>query len=178
MCNFKNFSKDFILNQKILFGIGASISSFIFFSCEEDADPADTVVPTPVITSISPVEGYPGEEVTITGENFNATAALNLIEIDSNGVSLASVTPSEGTVTSLKFTRPNVSGVGVSISANLKVRNVEDADEKVSDSVSIVLLPIFDIITVAGLPKTKVALLSMQMGTCMHAGKIQQMYSR
>ncbi len=26
-----NFSKDFILNQKILFGIGASISSFIFF---------------------------------------------------------------------------------------------------------------------------------------------------
>ena len=132
-----------------------SISSFIFVSCEEDADPADTVVPTPVITSISPVEGYPGEEVTITGENFNATAALNLIEIDSNGVSLASVTPSEGTVTSLKFTRPNVSGVGVSINANLKVRNVEDADEKVSDSVSITLLPIFDIITVAGLPKTK-----------------------
>ena len=26
-----NFSKDFIFNQKILFGIGASISSFIFF---------------------------------------------------------------------------------------------------------------------------------------------------
>ena len=80
---------------------------------------------------------------------------MNLIELDSNGVSLASVTPTEGTVTSLKFIRPNVSGVGVSISANLKVRNVEDADEKVSDSVSIVLLPIFDIITVAGLPKTK-----------------------
>ena len=132
-----------------------SISSFIFFSCEEDAVETVTEVPTPVITSISPVEGYPGEEVTITGENFNATAAMNLIEIDSSGVSLASVTPTEGTATSLKFTRPNVSGVGVSISANLKVRNVEDADEKVSDSVSIVLLPIFDIITVAGLPKTK-----------------------
>ena len=26
-----NFSKDFLLNQKIIFGIGASISSFIFF---------------------------------------------------------------------------------------------------------------------------------------------------
>ena len=132
-----------------------SISTFIFFSCEEDTEAADTEVPTPIITSISPVEGYPGEEVTITGENFNANAALNLVEIDSNGVSLASVTPTEGTVTSLKFTRPNVSGVGVSISANLKVRNVEDPDEKVSDSVSITLLPIFDIITVAGLPKTK-----------------------
>jgi sugar lactone lactonase YvrE len=130
------------------------ISSLIFFSCEEDAETAETVVPTPVITSISPVEGYPGEEVTITGENFNATAALNLIEIDSNGVSLASVTPSEGTATSLKFTRPNVSGVGVSISANLKVRNVEDAEEKVSDSVSIVLLPIFDIIEFTGLDTT------------------------
>ena len=132
-----------------------SISTFIFFSCEEDTEAADTEVPTPIITSINPVEGYPGEEVTITGENFNANAALNLVEIDSNGVSLASVTPTEGTATSLKFTRPNVSGVGVSISANLKVRNVEDPDEKVSDSVSITLLPIFDIITVAGLPKTK-----------------------
>jgi hypothetical protein len=131
------------------------ISSFVFFSCEEDADPADTEVQTPVVTSISPVEGYPGEEVTITGENFNTVASMNLIELDSNGVSLASVTPTEGTATTLKFTRPNVSGVGVSISANLKVRNVEDPDEKVSDSVSITLLPIFDIITVAGLPKTK-----------------------
>ena len=135
------------------------IISFVSFlllpSCEESTDPETTTLPTPVITSISPVEGYPGEEVTITGENFNATAALNLIEIDSNGVSLASVTPTEGTATSLKFNRPNVSGVGVPIIANLKVRNVEDQDEKVSDSVSITLLPIFDIITVAGLPKTK-----------------------
>jgi hypothetical protein len=132
------------------------MSTFIFFSCEEKTDdPADTEVPSPVITSINPVEGYPGEEVMIMGENFNAVASLNLIEIDSNGVSLASVTPNEGSETMLKFTRPNVSGVGVSISANLKVRNVEDTEEKVSNSVSIVLLPIFDIITVAGLPKTK-----------------------
>ena len=26
-----NFSKNFILNQKILFGVGASIASFVFF---------------------------------------------------------------------------------------------------------------------------------------------------
>ena len=133
-----------------------SLSVLVMFSCEDETkDVEDTVVPTPVITSISPAEGYPGEEVTITGENFNATSSLNLIEIDTNSVSLASITPSAGTTTSLTFTRPNVSGVGVSITANLRVRNVEDPDEKVSDSESITLLPIFDIITVAGLPKTK-----------------------
>ena len=145
------------MNERCLrFLFTISMSTFIFFSCEEKTDdPADTEVPSPVITSINPVEGYPGEEVMIMGENFNAVASLNLIEIDSNGVSLASVTPNEGSETMLKFTRPNVSGVGVSISANLKVRNVEDTEEKVSNSVSIVLLPIFDIITVAGLPKTK-----------------------
>ena len=145
------------MNERCLrFLFTISMSTFIFFSCEEKTDdPADTEVLTPIITSIDPVEGYPDEEVTITGENFNTNYALNLIEIDSNDVSLASVTPTEGTATTLKFTRPNVSGVGVSISANLKVRNVEDTEEKVSNSVSIVLLPIFDIITVAGLPKTK-----------------------
>ena len=133
-----------------------SLSVLVMFSCEDETkDVEDTVVPTPVITSISPAEGYPGEEVTITGENFNATTSSNLIEIDTNDVSLASITPSAGTTTSLTFTRPNVSGVGVSITANLRVRNVEDPDEKVSDSESITLLPIFDIITVAGLPKTK-----------------------
>ena len=133
-----------------------SLSVLVMFSCEDETkDVEDTVVPTPVITSIDPAEGYPGEEATITGENFNATTSSNLIEIDTNGVSLASFAPSAGTTTSLTFTRPNVSGVGVSITANLRVRNVEDPDEKVSDSEAITLLPIFDIITVAGLPKTK-----------------------
>ena len=129
-----------------------SLSILVMFSCEDETDdPVDTVVPTPVITSISPSEGYPGEEVTITGTNFNATTSSNLIEIDTNDVSLASVTPSAGTTTSLTFTRPNVSGVGVTINATLKVRNVEDVEEKVSESIAISLLPVFDIITVAGL---------------------------
>ena len=129
-----------------------SLSVLVMFSCEDETDdPVDTVVPAPVITSISPAEGYPGEEVTITGENFNATTSSNLIEIDTNDVSLASVTPSAGTTTSLTFTRPNVSGVGVTINATLKVRNVEDVEEKVSESIAISLLPVFDIITVAGL---------------------------
>jgi len=132
----------------------SSVSFLLLPSCEEEAT-EETVIPTPVITSISPESGYPGEEVTITGENFNVIASLNLVELDTNGVSLASITPSAGTATSLTFTRPNVSGVGVSITANLKVRNVEDSEEKVSDAISIIMLPVFDIITVAGLPKTK-----------------------
>ena len=108
-----------------------SLSVLVMFSCEDETkDVEDTVVPAPVITSISPAEGYPGEEVTITGENFNATTSSNLIEIDTNDVSLASVTPSAGTTTSLTFTRPNVSGVGVTINATLKVRNVEDVERK------------------------------------------------
>ena len=133
-----------------------SLSVLVMFSCEDETkDVEDTVVPTPVITSIDPAEGYPGEEATITGENFNATTSLNLIEIDTNGVSLASVTPSAGTTTSLTFTRPNVSGVGVTINATLRVRNVEDVEEKVSESIAISLLPVFDIVYVNGLPKTK-----------------------
>tara|TARA_B100002003_G_scaffold173758_1_gene161625 strand:- start:2899 stop:4188 length:1290 start_codon:yes stop_codon:yes gene_type:complete len=133
-----------------------SLSVLVMFSCEDETkDVEDTVVPTPTITSIDPAEGYPGEEATITGENFNATTSLNLIEIDTNGVSLASVTPSAGTTTSLTFTRPNVSGVGVTINATLRVRNVEDVEEKVSESIAISLLPVFDIVYVNGLPKTK-----------------------
>ena len=133
-----------------------SLSVLVMFSCEDETkDVEDTVVPTPVITSIDPAGGYPGEEATITGENFNATTSLNLIEIDTNGVSLASVTPSAGTATSLTFTRPNVSGVGVTINATLRVRNVEDVEEKVSESIAISLLPVFDIVYVNGLPKTK-----------------------
>ena len=133
-----------------------SLSVLVMFSCEDEKkDVEDTVVPTPIITSIDPAEGYPGEEATITGENFNATTSSNLIEIDTNGVSLASFAPSAGTTTSLTFTRPNVSGIGVTINATLRVRNVEDVEEKVSESIAISLLPVFDIVYVNGLPKTK-----------------------
>ena len=135
-----------------------SLSVLVIFSCEdekEDAGDTVTVVPVPVITSVDPSDGYPGEEATITGENFNAVAALNLIEIDTSGVIIASVTPSAGSTTSLTFTRPNISGVGVTINATLRVKNVEDVEEKVSESIAIGLLPVFDIIYVNGLPKTK-----------------------
>ena len=72
-----------------------TLSMFVMFSCEEEKeDSGPTVLPVPVITSVDPSDGYPGEEATITGENFNATAALNLIEIDTNSVIIASITPS------------------------------------------------------------------------------------
>tara|TARA_B100000959_G_scaffold282424_1_gene348778 strand:+ start:247 stop:1404 length:1158 start_codon:yes stop_codon:yes gene_type:complete len=129
---------------------------FVMFSCEEEKeDSGPTVLPVPVITSVDPSDGYPGEEATITGENFNATAALNLIEIDTNSVIIASITPSAGSATSLTFTRPNVSGLGETINATLRVKNVEDTEEKISESIAINLLPVFDIIYVNGLPKTK-----------------------
>lgn len=133
-----------------------TLSMFVMFSCEEEKeDSGPTVLPVPVITSVDPSDGYPGEEATITGENFNATAALNLIEIDTNSVIIASITPSAGSATSLTFTRPNVSGLGETINATLRVKNVEDTEEKVSESIAINLLPVFDIIYVNGLPKTK-----------------------
>ncbi|MDP7608800.1 MAG: SMP-30/gluconolactonase/LRE family protein [Candidatus Marinimicrobia bacterium] len=133
-----------------------TLSMFVMFSCEEEKeDSGPTVLPVPVITSVDPSDGYPGEEATITGENFNATAALNLIEIDTNSVIIASITPSAGSATSLTFTRPNVSGLGETINATLRVKNVEDTEEKISESIAINLLPVFDIIYVNGLPKTK-----------------------
>jgi len=129
----------------------------IMLSCGifDDSDNGDKEVPVPVITAIDPFAGYPGEEVTITGEDFNAVYSKNLIELDTSGVPLASVSPTAGSETMLTFDRPNVSGVGVTIHAWLRVRNLDDLEEKVSDSVAIDLLPIFDIIAVEGLPKTK-----------------------
>ncbi|MBC8401485.1 MAG: IPT/TIG domain-containing protein [Candidatus Marinimicrobia bacterium] len=130
--------------------------AMVMYSCEDTKDDGDKEVPVPTITSIEPFAGYPGEEVTITGENFNAVYSMNLIQLKDDAVfHLETVTPNSGTETMLTFTRPNISGVGVTIHAWLQVRNLADSEEKVSDSVAIDMLPVFDIISVAGLPKTK-----------------------
>lgn len=132
-----------------------AVAMMVILSCEDGDDNGDEVTPVPVVTSIDPFAGYPGEEVTITGEDFNAVYSMNLIELDTSGVPFASVSPTAGSETMLTFARPNVSGVGVTIHAWLRVRNLDDLEEKVSDSVAIDLLPIFDIIAVEGLSKTK-----------------------
>ncbi len=68
----------------------------------------------------------------------------------------AAFTATSGTETMLKFIVPtSVGGTGVTAHAWLKVGNLDDPDLRTSDSVAIDILPIFDIITVAGLPKTK-----------------------
>jgi len=140
----------------LLLGILIPLMMFVVIACEETDDPEDKTVPVPTITSIEPVAGYPGEEVTVTGTNFNPVHSLNLIELTDDAVFfLETVQPTAGSVTSLTFTRPNISGVGVTIDAWLAVRNLEDAEEKISDSVAIAMLPIFDIITVDSIPKTK-----------------------
>jgi len=140
----------------LLLGILLPLMMFVVVACEETDDPEDKTVPVPTITSIEPVAGYPGEEVTVTGTNFNPVHSLNLIELTDDAVFfLETVQPTSGSETSLTFTRPNISGVGVTIDAWLAVRNLEDPDEKISDSVSIAMLPIFDIITIDSLPRTK-----------------------
>ncbi|MFH1851245.1 MAG: IPT/TIG domain-containing protein [Candidatus Neomarinimicrobiota bacterium] len=132
-----------------------AVIAMVMYSCE-DTDSTDKETPVPIITSIEPFAGYPGEEVTITGEDFNPVFTMNLIQLKDDSVfHLETVAPTAGSETMLKFIRPNISGVGVTIHAWLQVRNLADTDEKVSDSVAIDLLPVFDIITVEGLPKTK-----------------------
>jgi len=39
-----------------------------------------TVIPTPVITSISPIKGFPGDRITITGSYFSAIADNNIVK--------------------------------------------------------------------------------------------------
>lgn len=149
-----------IKNLKILFIL--ALIGLLIFSCEDTKDDEDNELPLPVITSIEPVAGYPGEEVTVTGENFNPVAALNLLHLTEGTVTLATITPNTATETQLTFTRPaDVSGVGETINAMLAVQNLADTDEKISESVAIDILPIFDIIGVTGMinaydqPRTK-----------------------
>lgn len=148
-----------IKNLKLLAVL--ALMALVLFSCEDTKD-EDKEVPVPVITSIEPVAGYPGEEVTVTGENFNSVAALNLIQLSEGTVVLASITPTTATATQLTFIRPlDVSGVGEPIHATITVQNLDDPDEKISESTAIDILPIFDVIAVDNMvsqygdPRTK-----------------------
>jgi hypothetical protein len=91
------------MQRKItLFTLVALIGS-VLFSCKKD----DAVVPPPTITSFTPDNGVKDATVTITGTNFSATPASNLVMF--NG------TPSivtASTATSITTTVPAIATTG------------------------------------------------------------------
>ncbi|MEA3288298.1 MAG: hypothetical protein U9Q77_13125, partial [Candidatus Marinimicrobia bacterium] len=125
---------------------------FLFTNCEED-DPEEVIEP-PMITSLSSTDAYTGEPVTITGENFNPVLNMNLVELAGKTVTVSeSVTPSEGSETNLTFFVPGMSTSGATIDAYVSVRNL--GNDLTSDSLEMIVKPIFDVDSVPALPKTK-----------------------
>ncbi|NQV13831.1 IPT/TIG domain-containing protein [bacterium] len=145
-----------LMELRHLFDIVLLAMLLFLIDCEGIVDQGDEAVTVPVITNINPFAGYPGEELTITGSNFNPVFSLNQIELtDTSVFYLETVQPTSGDANSLTITRPNISGIDDTIHAWLSVRNLEDPEQKKSDSIAIDLLPIFDIITFDSLPKAK-----------------------
>jgi hypothetical protein len=64
------------------------------FSCSDDDNEEETPQATPVITGFSPQSGIVGNEVTINGTDFSATASTNVVKF--NGVA-AEVTSASAT---------------------------------------------------------------------------------
>ena len=78
--------------------------------------------PTPTITDISPGIGIAGDEITITGTNFSATAADNTVSF--NG---ATATATASTETSITVTVPDGAKTGqVTVNSRGKVSNAVD----------------------------------------------------
>ncbi len=84
------------MKQKLLFFTVMALAGSLLISCTKDA-----VIPAPTITSFTPTDGAVEESVTITGTNFSATAASNIVLF--NGTA-AVVTAS--TTTSITTTVP------------------------------------------------------------------------
>lgn len=80
----------------------AAAAIVAFAACEKT--PEDSGVPevkAPVVTKIQPSSGYVGDQATITGENFSATAADNKVMVGS-----AEAVVREATATTLKIVLP------------------------------------------------------------------------
>jgi CHRD domain/IPT/TIG domain len=86
----------------LLFALVASIGS-VLFSCKKD----DVIPAPPTITSFTPDNGVKGATVTITGTNFSATPANNIVMF--NGIpSVATAS----TATSITTTVPAIATTG------------------------------------------------------------------
>lgn len=85
-----------LISKSILFtSLLASVSLF-FTACSKNNGP-DPVPepPAPVITGFTPTEGPVGTTVTITGQNFSATASGNTVKFDTATASVTSATATE-----------------------------------------------------------------------------------
>lgn len=82
-----------------------------------------TVLTTPIINSITPVNGVPGSIVTVRGFNFSETAANNVVTF--NGMQ---GTVTESTPVQLKVTVPDNATNG-KININVSAQNVTSADD-------------------------------------------------
>ena len=56
------------------------------------------VIPTPVITSISPTKGFPGDRITITGSNFSTVADDNIVKFGTVSIHIESASTIQLTV--------------------------------------------------------------------------------
>ena len=97
-------------NQTILTNVkpGSTLEVYTTYKPSEEggvfrSQAKEYPVNAPVITSISPLQGGEGTEVTITGENFHPTAAENTVLFGT-----VEVTPSKASVTSLTVTVPKI----------------------------------------------------------------------
>lgn len=77
--------------MKIKYFLLLTIVIALTYSCKNDPEPA----PAPTISSISPTKGTVNTEVTITGENFNASAASNTVKFNSVDAEVVSATPTQ-----------------------------------------------------------------------------------
>lgn len=99
------------MQRKLFFFTLMVLSGSLLLSCKKDA-----VVPTPTIVSFNPTNGVGGSSVVITGTNFDATAANNVVKF--NGVS-AVVTAS--TATSITTSVPSDATTGtIAVTVNGK----------------------------------------------------------
>src|SRR5262245_203229 len=79
----------------------------ILSSCKKDMPETRQAVSTS-ITSVSPLQGNPGTEVTITGTNFSNTLDENVVQINGTAATVKSSTP-----TSLVIEVPVGAGTGL-----------------------------------------------------------------
>jgi len=71
----------------------------ILINGQKTVGPIFTVVPPPVISSISPTSGLPGAQVVVTGKNFNTIQAQNQVRFNGTLAAVTAATATQLTVT-------------------------------------------------------------------------------